>query len=177
MSCMRSASHVLCAVVIACALTACGASADQKKAAADSLATALSQPNGLALETKDARCVATALVDTFGLDTLRETGVLVGNQAMADGGPPVQMSDEQADTAADLSMDCVPDLGSKLAHVLVPDKKAAACLSEQLAGPLLHRLVKSGFTNDDKGAEVVVQLVSGATDPRRCPEATRAMSS
>jgi hypothetical protein len=88
-------------------LTACGGGADEQEAK-DNLRTSFSEDDSLAgADEEQAGCVADGMVDELGVEKLQEYNILDDDLQVNEDPGDVEMSEEDADQAAEIVIDCV----------------------------------------------------------------------
>ena len=92
-------------------LTACGGGADEQEAK-DNLKASFTEDDSLGAATEEqAECVADGMVDELGVETLQEYNILDEDLAYNEDPGEVEMSEDDADKASTVVVDCI-DLAS-----------------------------------------------------------------
>ena len=137
--------------VLVLTLGACGGGDDGKasKAIADSIMESNSDTFEVTQEQAD--CVGEGFVDEVGTDKLVEYGIITEDLKQADGIEQVEMSDDDAESAADVMQECA-DI-KKIFTSAMPDlpEEAQACIDEKLTDDVLHEFLVAVFKNDQDG--------------------------
>lgn len=158
-------------------LTACGGGADDEKAAsAISASIVKSQEGGgagdmFAMEKPEADCIGTGFVDGIGVEQLQEYGVLTEDLESADSMTSVEMSTEDAESAADTLFECT-DVSEMMSQAFAQagniDDKTRTCLEEALSDEVLREMFTLMFSGKQDAAsqlatQPMTECTSGAT--------------
>lgn len=140
--------------VLALALAACGGSDDEaaSKAIADSIMD--SSDSTFKVTQDQADCVGDGMVEDIGTDQLVEYGIITEDNKASDGLESVKMSEDDAQSAADLMQDCA-DIKEIFTGAMgdLPEE-AQTCIDEKLTDDVLNEFLVSVFMDDqDAGTE------------------------
>jgi hypothetical protein len=137
--------------VLVLTLGACGGGDDDEasKAIADSIMDSNSDTFEVTQEQAD--CVGDGLVEEIGTDQIVEYGILTEDNKAADGIEQVEMSDDDAESAADVMMECA-DIKEVFTSAMgeLPEE-AQTCIDEKLTDDVLHDFLVAVFKNDQEG--------------------------
>jgi hypothetical protein len=137
--------------VLVLTLGACGGGDDDEasKAIADSIMDSNSDTFEVTQEQAD--CVGDGLVEEIGTDQIVEYGILTEDNKAADGIEQVEMSDDDAESAADVMMECA-DIKEVFTSAMgeLPEE-AQTCIDEKLTDDVLHEFLVAVFKNDQEG--------------------------
>ena len=137
--------------VLVLILGACGGGDDDEasKAIADSIMD--SNDDTFQVTQEQADCVGDGFVDEIGTDKIVEYGILTEENKAADGIEQVEMSDEDAESAADVMQECadIKEIFTSAMGELPPE--AQTCIEEKLTDDVLHDFLVAVFKNDQEG--------------------------
>ncbi len=137
--------------VLVLTLGACGGGDDDEasKAIADSIMDSNSDTFEVTQDQAD--CVGDGLVDEIGTDQIVEYGILTEDNKAADGIEQVEMSDDDAESAADVMQECA-DIKEIFTSAMgeLPEE-AQTCIDEKLTDDVLHDFLVAVFKNDQEG--------------------------
>lgn len=150
---MKKLIALLAAMLLA--LTACGGGDDSE--AKDNIAEALldGAEEGSPFDDEAAECFADNVVDEVGVDKLQEYGVLTDELEVEEDIQETEMSEGDAEKAADAFVDCVDVdefIGAALGGEDVPEA-VADCLEENLSEDTFRDVMKAGFMGDEGAAQ------------------------
>lgn len=140
--------------VLALALAACGSGDDD--AASKAIADSIMDSNNSTFEvTQDqADCVGDGMVEDIGTDKLVEYGIITEDNEASDGLDAVKMSEDDAQSAADVMQDCA-DIKEIFSGAMgeLPEE-AKTCIDEKLTDDVLNEFLVAVFMDDqDAGNE------------------------
>ncbi len=137
--------------VLALALAACGGSDDEaaaSKAIADSIMD--SSDSTFKVTQDQADCVGEGMVEDIGTDQLVEYGIITEDIEASDGLESVKMSEDDAQSAADVMQDCA-DIKEIFTGAMgeLPEE-AQTCIDEKLTDDVLNEFLVSVFMDDQE---------------------------
>ena len=146
---------------LALSLTACGNQEDEaSKAISDKMVS--SSDETFQVNREQADCVGDGLVDKIGVDQLKEYNVLTEDMKADSDIESVKMSEGDADSAADVMLDCTDVKGLfDQAIGQVPDE-VKSCLDEKLNDEVIHDFLVKVFQGDEEGGQQ--QLMTALQD-------------
>lgn len=137
--------------VLALALAACGGSDDD--AASKAIADSIMDSNDSTFEvTQDqADCVGDGMVEEIGTGNLVEYGLITEDNEASDGLETVNMSEDDAQSAADVMQECA-DIKEIFTGAMgeLPEE-ARTCIDEKLTDDVLNEFLVSVFMDDQEG--------------------------
>ena len=140
--------------VLVLTLGACGGGDDSEasKAIADSMMESNTEGETFQVTQDQADCVGEGLVDEIGTDKIIEYGVLSEElETTEDGIEQVEMSDEDAESAADVMMECADIKEIFTGEMGELPQEAQTCIDEKLTDDVLHEFLVAVFKNDQEG--------------------------
>ena len=154
-------------VVLALALAACGGSDDEaaSKAIADSIMDSNDETFEVTQEQAD--CVGDGMVEDIGTDNLVEYGLITEDNKAADGLETVKMSEDDAQSAADVMQDCA-DVKEIFATAMgeLP-AEAQDCIDEKLTDDVLNKFLVAVFSNDQEaGTQEITAALTECLTPQ-----------
>ncbi|MFN8191957.1 MAG: hypothetical protein U0R78_16320 [Nocardioidaceae bacterium] len=150
------------AAAVLLTLSACGGGGDEGKAK-EAIAKELmsSSSSDFSFEQKDADCVAEGMVDKIGVDQLVEYGILTDKMSADKVPSDVKMSDDDANAAADVFVECM-DVSKVIKDAvgagMTPEM--SDCLDKALTDDVLHDFMVAAFKGDT-GSDAM----AGLTEP------------
>jgi hypothetical protein len=139
-------------VVLALSFAACG---NDEAAASEAISKSIMDSNDESFKvTKDeADCVGDGLVDQIGVDKLTEYGIITEDLESSGGINNVEMSQGDAESAADVMADCA-DIKQIFTSAMgeLPEE-AKACVDENLNDDVIHEFLVAIFMNDQEGGQ------------------------
>lgn len=147
---------VLAALCLAVApLSACGGSDDETASKAISAELVDSGDDTLSVDQEQADCMGDGLVDKIGVDKLQEYGILNDDLGADENVDEVTMSEDDANSAADVVMDCTDfrDMMMGQMDTAGMDEDTKACFDEALTDDVLHDFLAglfAGSTTDSQ---------------------------
>ncbi len=158
--------RLLAAFAAAALLTACGSDNDSDKdsegsdsdnaAAVSTIAEQLGDETGF--DADQSECIAQAMVDDVGVETLQEGGLLDEEFNLQDDATSADLSEDDAAAAADAFTDCV-DMQEFMRTSLggeVTDEQME-CIEGTFTEDDFHAVMKAGFMGDESTAEEMFQ--------------------
>lgn len=112
-------------LALSLSLTACGGDDDARAAEAISASMLAESDDEFAVDEQQADCVGEGMVDRIGVDQLQEYGMLTEDLEVEDSVGEVTMSEEDADSAAEVFVGCV-DTQELFAQELGADEELTA---------------------------------------------------
>ena len=139
---------------LALSLTACGGGDDEQasKALSDSIMESNDQTFEVTREQAD--CLGDGMVEEIGTDQLVEYGIITEELEAADGIEGVEMSQGDAESAADVMSGCadIKELFTGAMGDNIP-AEAQACIDENLTDEVLNKFLVAVFQNDMEGGQ------------------------
>ena len=141
-------------------LSGCGAAGeedDAKQNISTSLMKQQSDADMMALEQKDADCIAEDMVDGIGVEQLTEYGFLEADGTVNDNLENLEMSQEDAETMADSMFDCTDAMKTVQeqleASFGAQDAEVKKCFDEALTEDVVRGMLVATFTGEQTGEE------------------------
>lgn len=106
---MKTRAHIaVAALTLSVVLTGCGGNDDEAQAAEAISASMMEESDeDFTVDQAQADCVGEGMVDRVGVDKLKEYGMLTDELTVNDGVTDVTMEEADADSAADVLVNCV----------------------------------------------------------------------
>lgn len=146
--------------VLALALAACGGSGDGGSAddekASKNLAASIMDSNDETFEVtqEQADCVGEGMVEDIGTDQLVEYKILTEDlEASEDGIESVEMSEDDAQAAADTMQDCADIKEIFTGAMSELPEEAQTCIEEKLTDDVLNEFLVAVFMNDEEAGQ------------------------
>jgi hypothetical protein len=139
--------------VLAVTLTSCG---QDEEAASQAISDSIVESNDQTFEVtrKEADCVGDGMVEEIGVEKLTEYKVITEDLKAGDGISEVEMSQEDAGSAADVMTGCADIKGLFTEAMGELPEEARQCVEENLSDEVLHDFLTAIFMNEqDKGNE------------------------
>ena len=141
------------AAALALTLTACGNQDEEaSKAISDSMVKNGDETFQVTRDQAD--CVGDGFVDQIGVDQLTEYGILTEDMKAESNIDSVKMSEDDAQSAADVMMDCadVKQVFQEAMGDQVPDE-IKTCIDKKLSDQVLHDFLVKVFQDDQEGGQ------------------------
>lgn len=137
------------AAVLALTLTSCG---QDEEAASKAISASIMESNDDTFEVtqEEADCVGDGMVEKIGVDKLTEYGIITEDMKANDGIENVDMSEEDASSAADVMAGCadIKELFTSATSNL--PEEAQQCVEEKLSDEVLHDFLTAVFMNEQE---------------------------
>ena len=155
------------AAALALTLTACGTSDDET--ASKAISDSLMESNDEAFEVtrKQADCVGDGMVEEIGTEQLTEYGIITEDLESSGGIENVEMSQEDAEAAADVMGECA-DIRELFTDAMgqLP-QEAQDCVEENLTDEVLDEFLVAVFMNDqEKGTQGMMTALQECLTPQ-----------
>ena len=138
--------------VLALGLAACG---NDEEAASKAISKSIMESNDENFEVtqQEADCVGDGMVDKIGVEKLTEYGIITEDLESSDGINNVEMSQDDAESAADVMADCA-DIKKIFTSAMgeLPEE-AQACVDENLDDEVIHEFLVAVFMNDQEAGQ------------------------
>jgi hypothetical protein len=138
--------------LLALSLAACG---NDEEAASEAISKAIMESNDESFEVtkEEADCVGDGMVDKIGVDKLTEYGIITEDLESSGGIENVEMSEADAESAADVMADCA-DIKQIFTNAMgeLPED-AQACVDENLDDEVIHEFLVAIFMNDQEAGQ------------------------
>ena len=139
-------------VVLALSFAACG---NDEQAASEAISRSMMKSNneGFKVTQAEADCVGEGFVDEIGVDKLTEYGIITEDLESTGGIDDVEMSEADAESAADVMADCA-DIKEIFTGAMdqLPEE-AKACVDEKLNDEVIHEFLVALFMNDAEAGQ------------------------
>ena len=136
--------------VLGLALTACG---NDDEAASKAISTSIMDSNDESFKVtqEQADCVGDGMVEEIGTDQLIEYKIITDDLEQSDGIDSVEMSEGDAQSAADVMQDCadIKQIFTDQLGGTLPEE-AATCVDEKLTDEVLNEFLVAVFMNDQE---------------------------
>lgn len=155
------------AAVLALTLSACGSGDEEKASKAISDSIMESNDRTFEVTRKQADCVGDGLVEQIGTEKLTEYGLLTEDLKAGEGIANVKMSQEDAESAADVMGECA-DIRKLFTEAMgeLPEE-ARTCVDEKLTDEVLDDFLVAIFMDDqEKGAQDMMSALQECVVPQ-----------
>ncbi len=143
--------------VLALTLSACGGGDDAKASESISKAIRDSESQDMALSQQQADCIGDGFVEEIGTDQLVEYKVLKDDFTVNEGVDNVEMSEDDAGSAADVVLECADFREVFTGMMEGMPEEAQTCLEEQLTDERLRGFLVATFSGE-QGDEAIQEL-------------------
>ncbi|HYH34857.1 MAG TPA: hypothetical protein VD814_06875 [Nocardioides sp.] len=155
------------AAVLALTVSACGG--DDDATASKAISDSIMESNDQTFEVSrsQADCVGDGLVEQIGTEQLTEYGIITEDLEASDGIDDVTMSQEDAESAADVMSECA-DIRELFTNAMgeLPEE-ARSCVDENLSDEVVHDFLVAIFMNDqEKGTQDMMSALQECVTPQ-----------
>ena len=162
---LRILGPVCVAAFVATSLSACG---QDEEAASKAISDSIMESNDETFQVtrEEADCVGDGMVEEIGVDKLTEYKIITEDLEPNDGIDKVEMSQGDAESAADVMTRCADIKGLFTSAMGEMPEEARQCVEENLDDQVLHDFLTAVFMNDqDAGNDQLLGALQECVNP------------